>query len=137
MHVDETKDRVVIHDLEAEIAEIERHEPRALLLPDIDKKFSCIPPMLLEITTSREVKNLVLYQVPASLSVPQEHDAVRKAIIESRRRARTEQAVEHARTLKISCTADDNDHTMEEDHHSRVWQHDLDQETDHDAMEIE
>ena len=38
MPVDETKDRVVIHDLEAEIAEIEAAEPPTLFLPDIDRK---------------------------------------------------------------------------------------------------
>ncbi|KAL2270066.1 hypothetical protein VTJ83DRAFT_2250 [Remersonia thermophila] len=41
-------------------------------------------------------KELVLYSVPTSLSVPAEHDSVRKAIIEARARARERQKAELA-----------------------------------------
>ena len=95
MPVDETKDRIVIHDLEAEIAEIEAAEPKTMFLPDIDKKVSAIPQMLLQ-NQSGNTNNsqMVLYEVPSSLSVPKEKDAVRKAIIAARARAREEQARE-------------------------------------------
>ena len=93
MPVDETKDRIVIHDLEAEIAEIEAAEPRTMFLPDIDKKVSAIPQRLLQ-DQSGNTNNtqIVLYEIPSSISVPKEKDAVRKAIIASRARAREGQA---------------------------------------------
>ncbi len=93
MPVDETKDRIVIHDLEAEIAEIEAAEPKTMFLPDIDKKVSAIPQRLLQ-DQSGNTNNtqMVLYEVPSSISVPKEKDAVRKAIIAARARAREEQA---------------------------------------------
>jgi hypothetical protein len=95
MPVDETKDRIVIHDLAAEIAEIEAAEPKTLFLPDIDRKVSAIPQRLLQ-DQSGNTNNtqMVLYEVPSSISVPKEADAVRKAIIAARARARERQARE-------------------------------------------
>lgn len=95
MPVDETKDRIIIHDLEAEIAEIEAAEPKTMFLPDIDKKVSAIPQRLLQ-NQSGNTNNtqMILYEVPTSISVPKEKDAVRKAIIAARARAREEQARE-------------------------------------------
>ena len=94
MTVDETKERVVIHDLDSEIADIEADEPKQFLLPEIDKKFSAIPQMLLRNQSEAANTQLVLYQVPSSISVPQEQDSVRKAIIDARHRVIEKQAQE-------------------------------------------
>lgn len=95
MSVDETKDRIVIHDLEAEIAEIEAAEPKTMFLPDIDKKVSAIPQRLLQNQSGNtDNTQMILYEVPSSLSVPKEKDAVRRAIIAARARAREGQAHE-------------------------------------------
>jgi hypothetical protein len=95
MPIDETKDRIVIHDLAAEIAEIEAAEPKTMFLPDIDRKVSAIPQTLLQ-NQSGNTNNtqMILYEVPSSISVPKEADAVRKAIIAARARAREKQARE-------------------------------------------
>ncbi len=92
MQVDETKDRVYIHSLDDELADIESEEEKLVFLPDIEKKLGKIPKSVLlgegHPCTSNE---MVLYSVPSSLSVPEEQDNVRKAIIESRARAREKQ----------------------------------------------
>ena len=96
MSVDETKDKIVIHDLAAEIAAIEAAESRPMFLPDIDKKVSAIPPILLQNAGDKANTQLVLYQVPSSISIPEEKDAVRKAIIAARARAQEKETHEMA-----------------------------------------
>ncbi len=100
MPLDDTKDKVYIYDLESEIAQIEAEEPKGLLLPDIDRKISAIPQQLLQSHTSNANTQMVLYQVPSSISVPEEQDHVRKAIIATRARAREKQAREAEETQK-------------------------------------
>jgi hypothetical protein len=120
MPVDETKDRIVIHDLAAEIAEIEAAEPKTLFLPDIDRKVSAIPQRLLQ-NQSGNTNNtqMILYEVPSSISVPKEADAVRKAIIAARARARERQARELEKediAFAISDTDADTTSTKRETH---------------------
>ncbi|CAF9943104.1 MAG: hypothetical protein ALECFALPRED_010606 [Alectoria fallacina] len=95
MQLDDTKDKVYIHNLDDELADIESEEEKLVFLPDIEKKLGMmgkIPKSVLlgegHPSTGNE---MVLYSVPSSLSVPEEQDKVRKAIIESRARAREKQ----------------------------------------------
>lgn len=112
MPLDDTKDKVYIHDLESEIAQIEAEEPKGLFLPDIDRKISAIPQQLLQSQISNANTQMVLYQVPSSISVPEEQDHVRKAIIATRARAREKQAREAEETQKKNEEHfNDNDHT--------------------------
>ena len=117
MPVDETPDRIVIYDLDAEIAAIEEAEAHSaaaatVFLPEIDKKVSSIPQELLQNGSQSHLRGssagslapppalenvntntaLVLYRDPTSISVPEEEDAVRKAIIAARTRVREKQA---------------------------------------------
>ncbi|KAI4141886.1 MAG: hypothetical protein L6R39_005147 [Caloplaca ligustica] len=95
MQLDDTKDKVYIHDLAAEIADLESDEETPLFLPDVEKKLSKIPLSVLTGKSPPVTSNqLVLYNVPSSISVPEEQDGVRRAIIESRARARERQAHE-------------------------------------------
>ena len=97
MHVDDTKDKIYIHDLASEIAEIEASEPQAFFLPELDKKITAIPPSVLGGGNVAKANNqMVLYQVPSSLTVPEEEDNVRKAILETRARAREKHVQEAA-----------------------------------------
>lgn len=93
MQVEDTKDRVYIYDLDKELAEIESDENTPVFISDIEKRLTKIPKAVL---FSKEPANqnneLVLYSVPTSLSVPEEQDSVRRAIIEARARARAETA---------------------------------------------
>lgn len=95
MQLDDTKDKVYIHDLDAELADLESDEENPIYLPDIEKKLSKIPRSVLMGRNPPITNNqMVLYNVPSSLSVPQEQDNVRRVIIESRTRARERQAQE-------------------------------------------
>lgn len=91
MQVEDTKHRVYIYDLDQELAEIESDENTPVFIADIEKHLNKIPKAVLVPQEPMNQKNeLVLYSVPASLSVPEEQDSVRRAIIEARARARSE-----------------------------------------------
>lgn len=111
MTVDDTPNRVFITNLASEIAQIEADEAASkytVFLPDIDKKVSALPQHLLNNyheppslssvspTMPSPSTALVLYRDPTSITVPEEEDAVRKAIIAARQRAR-EKAAEDQR----------------------------------------
>ena len=92
MLVDDTKDRVYIHNLDDELSDIESEDEKLVFLPDIEKKLGKIPKsVLLGESHPSATNQMVLYNVPTSLSIPKEQDIVRKAIIESRARAREKQ----------------------------------------------
>jgi hypothetical protein len=88
MNLDDTKDRVFIHDLDEEIASLTPEEEKLIFLPDIDKELTRVPRSVLLGNEPEENNQLVLYKVPDSLSIPEEQDGVRKAMLESRERAR-------------------------------------------------
>nr|OQO19400.1 hypothetical protein B0A51_15171 [Rachicladosporium sp. CCFEE 5018] len=102
MSVDDTPNRVYVHDIDAELADVESHEPeeRLIFLPDIEKHFSRIPQQVLtglrDSADNHEAQQLVLYDVPKSLTKDEGHDSVRRAILEARQRAR-QKAAETAR----------------------------------------
>lgn len=93
MALDDTEDKIYIHNLDDELADTEPEGERLVFLPDIEKKLGRIPQSVLlgEGHPGAGGNEMVLYSVPASLSVPEEQDKVRKAIIESRARARERQ----------------------------------------------
>jgi hypothetical protein len=103
MEVEDTPHRVYIHDLAAELSDIESDEENPIFLADIEKHLSKIPQHILmgPEPKSNEHNQMVLYNVPTSLTVPEEQDNVRKAIVEARQRIRKKQAnplTEPART---------------------------------------
>lgn len=103
MHLDDTKHKVYIYDLDAELSDSESSDDGKLIfLPDIQKHLreTRIPPSVMANSEGELAgqKQLVLYSVPSSLSVPEEKDSVRKAIIEARARARTKAEEDHKRT---------------------------------------
>lgn len=102
MPVDDTADRVYIGDLEAEIAAIEAEEAQhqaELLLSQAGQEMSKIPAHLLRPQQHPDSlpsnMQMVLYRDPTSISIPEEEDAVRKAIIAARARAREKQKGQH------------------------------------------
>ncbi|KAI6874849.1 hypothetical protein KC338_g1015 [Hortaea werneckii] len=97
MAVDDTRDRVYIHNLDDELAEIETSdEERLIFLPDIEKKLSRLPSHVLTGQKHDKNQELVLYSVPQSLTPSEESDITRKTILEARQRAR-DKAAEEAR----------------------------------------
>lgn len=94
MQLDDTKNKVYIHNLDEQLAEIDNEE-RSVFIPDIEKKLGKIPQYLLTGDMRPTAQNqIILYGIPASISVPEEQDNVRKAIIESRARAREKQLLD-------------------------------------------
>ena len=94
MPIDDTPHRVYIHDLDAELANVsdaETNEERIVFLPDIERRLAKLPKHLLSQEKGKkdgeEAKSqeMVLYSVPRSISIPEEEDSVRKAILESRK----------------------------------------------------
>jgi uncharacterized protein DUF6649 len=96
MEVEDTKDRVFIHDLDEELADLESDDEHPIFIPDIEKHLVKIPASVLlgdDDRKKRDSMQLVLYNVPSSISVPKEKDSVRRAIIEARQRARDNQGL--------------------------------------------
>lgn len=99
MQLDDSKHKVYIYNLEDEFSSSdgETDDGKLLFLPDIERhlRVNRIPPQLLS-NPAEDLKGreLVLYNVPSSITVPEEQDSVRKAILESRARIREKQQKE-------------------------------------------
>lgn len=112
MQLDNTKHKVYIYDLDAELSSADESSEhgsrpgsptsghdRIIFLSDVDKHLRRprIPPVVLANSEGKLAGHdindmqIVLYSEPTSLTVPQEHDSVRKAILEARARARQKQ----------------------------------------------
>jgi len=102
MEVEETPNRVYIRDLSAELSDVESDEENPIFISDIEKHLSKIPQYILAPPEPQPTADnqIVLYNVPSSISVPEEHDSVRKAIVEARSRVREQQAL-HKRQPEV------------------------------------
>ncbi|KAK0729274.1 hypothetical protein B0T21DRAFT_385360 [Apiosordaria backusii] len=101
MQLDDSKYKVYIYNLDDELSssDNETDDGKLVFLPDIEKhlRSNRIPPNLLAAASSDAAnKQLVLYRVPSSITVPEEQDSVRKAIIEARQRIKEKQEAERA-----------------------------------------
>lgn len=104
MQLDNTKETIYIYNLDQELSDVESEEEKLVFLPDIEKKLAKIPQSVLTSQSQPVSSEMILYSVPASLSVPREQDKVRKAIIETRARARDKQ-VQDAKDLASQNTS--------------------------------
>lgn len=95
MDVEDTPHRVYIHSLDAELADIESDEDTPIFLADIEKHLAKIPTHLLRAPEPKPTQHnqVVLYNVPQSLTVERERDGVRMAIAEARQRLRERQGI--------------------------------------------
>lgn len=100
MQLDNSKHKVYIYDLDAELSSDESDgDSRLVFLPDIEKHLrqNRIPPSILANNDGELAgMQMVLYSEPTSLTVPKEQDSVRKAIIEARQRVREKQKEERS-----------------------------------------
>jgi hypothetical protein len=90
MALDDSKHKVYIYDLDAELAGESDSESKPIFIPDIEKHLNNLPKVMLmgdEVRETAKNMQLVVYNVPSSLSVPADRDGVRKAILESRAKA--------------------------------------------------
>lgn len=116
MALDDTKYKVYIRNLDDELTSSEDESPEAatdnliINLPDIQKHLrdNRIPPSVLRSGPPPAAldKQLVLYRVPSSLTIPEEQDSVRKAILEARARLRGER-VQEQQVEEVDMDADD------------------------------
>ncbi|CDM36178.1 hypothetical protein DTO013E5_8997 [Penicillium roqueforti] len=90
MILDDTKHTTYIHNLDQELMEAD--SPGLVFSPFAEKVLS-VPQSVLS-DSKPSGKELVLYTEPSSLTVPKEKDNVRKAILESRARARENKVTE-------------------------------------------
>jgi len=103
MQLDDSKYKVYIYNIDDELSSSDGEAAgsdgeeggRLVFLPDIERHLranrigpSIPPPVPPSPEGELAGMQLVLYGVPSSLSVPEEHDSVRKAIIEARARHR-------------------------------------------------
>lgn len=128
MMLDDTPHTTYIYDIDHELSELEAQERQISFLPDIEKTLNAIPKSILKEPRS-DNNELVLYRLPTSLTVPEEHDSVRKAIIEYRARSRIQQNgiershnsrsepihMEEERSTKTEIISRDLGHCMEVD----------------------
>ncbi|KAF3762200.1 hypothetical protein M406DRAFT_242662, partial [Cryphonectria parasitica EP155] len=100
MQLDDTKHKVYIYNLDDEISSDNESEPeqgRLVFLPDIEKHLRAnrIPvprPILPNKDGELAGMQLVLYSDgPSSITVPEDQDSVRKAVLEARARVRQKQ----------------------------------------------
>ncbi|KAK0384107.1 hypothetical protein NLU13_8196 [Sarocladium strictum] len=100
MQMDDSKHKVYIYNLDDELSDDDSDtaDPAKLVfLKNIEKHLNLnrIPRHIIEKPDPEEEDmQVVLYSDPKSLSVPEERDSVRKAIIEARRRTRERQRLE-------------------------------------------
>lgn len=105
MLLDDTKDTVFIHDIDRELAESDTQEDTISILPGVAGTLMSIPNTLIA-DTKPQSHELVLYREPKSLSIPEEQDNVRRAIAETRARAR-QARLDHPSTTESSAVKND------------------------------
>ncbi|CAI7637844.1 unnamed protein product [Penicillium glandicola] len=93
MILDDTKHTTYIHNLDQELMEPDS-PPAGLVFSPFVAKVLSVPQSVLS-DSKPSGKELVLYTEPSSLTVPKEKDNVRKAILESRARARENKVTEN------------------------------------------
>ncbi|KAJ6442979.1 acetyltransferase [Purpureocillium lavendulum] len=115
MQVDDSKHKVYIYNIDDELSsDSETDDGKLVFLPDIEKHLrqNRIPPHVLANSEGELAgMQMVLYSDPKSLSVPEDRDGVRKAIIESRRRVRELQRQEREGVSGATMTDDVNSGT--------------------------
>lgn len=105
MQLDDTRHKVYIYNLDDELSSSDGESSadeggRLMFLPDIQKHLmqNRIPPSVLANSEGELAgMQMVLYREPTSLSVPEEQDSVRRAIIEARHRLREKQGGEQCK----------------------------------------
>lgn len=97
MQLDDTRHKVYIYNIDDELSDSEASDDgRLAFLPDIEKHLRAnrIPPYILANDAGNLAgmnNQLVLYNLPSSLTIPEEDDSVRRIIEETKARARARQ----------------------------------------------
>lgn len=117
MQLDDTKHKVYVYNLDDELSSDNESEPgdregRLAFLPDIEKhlRLNRIPvprPIVPNKDGELAGMQIVLYSDgPSSITVPEEQDGVRKAVLEARARVRQKQAEARGETNATAVKSD-------------------------------
>ncbi|KAL5334940.1 hypothetical protein BJX70DRAFT_341512 [Aspergillus crustosus] len=88
MVLDDTKSRVYIYDLDRELTENKAVDCPLIILPGLEESLSMSKILVPLGKANRQCSEIVLYREPESLSISKENDQVRRALMETRERAR-------------------------------------------------
>lgn len=140
MQIDDSKHKVYIYNIDDELSsDSESDDGKLVFLPDIEKhlKANRIPPSILA-NDEGELAGMqvVLYSDPKSLTVPEEKDSVRKAIIESRHRVREQQRLQREGNWN-STTTDNETTTGYTTNGAGTFTHDHGDDHDPDVMDMD
>ncbi|PHH77465.1 hypothetical protein CDD80_584 [Ophiocordyceps camponoti-rufipedis] len=127
MQLDDDKHKVYIYNMDDDLSsDSEPDDGRLVFLPDIDRHLrqTRIPPAVLA-SPEGELAGMqvVLYNDPRSLTVPEERDGVRRAILDARQRLRDKQKRERDEGAEARATT--------------VYDMELEDSADVDAMDVD
>lgn len=112
MQLDDSKYKVYIYNLDDELSsEGEPDDAQLVVLPDLDEhlRSNRIPQGVLTKSSQESAgRELVLYRLPSSITVPEEQDGVRRAVLEARTRIRQRQEIEGSITSSAGSSAADD-----------------------------
>ncbi|PLB44676.1 hypothetical protein P170DRAFT_512843 [Aspergillus steynii IBT 23096] len=91
MLLDDQSHTLYVQDLDRELAEADLPGDSVVFLPGIEEKLASVPRLLL-VSNKESCKELIPYREPVSLLEPNKNSNVRRALIETRERARASQA---------------------------------------------
>lgn len=114
MLLDDTKHTVFIHDIDREILDDNTQRGVINFLPGVTETLMPIPKSFV-VNAEPQSKELVLYREPKSLSIPVKEDFVRRAIIETWERVRTDSGFFSASSSERICGTIPSDNEKSED----------------------
>lgn len=88
MLVDDQKHTIYIQNLDRELADIDLPQDSVAFLPGIEERLASVPRLMLADNRASNCGELVLYREPESLLEPNRNSYVRRALVETRERAR-------------------------------------------------
>jgi len=130
MILDDTEHVTYVHNLGRELEELESEERRITFLPDIEAKLTAIPKSVLGIPKPKS-REMVLYRLPSSLTISEDRDNVRRAILEYRERAQKRQVEDRKPSIADIEYADKDNLSLKYFNDSKACIH------NNDAMDID
>lgn len=134
MLLDDTKTTSYIHNLEQELADIDAEELRVAFLPGVSQTLAAVPRSVL-LEPQPQNNQLVLYREPTSLTVPRDHDTVRRAIMESKERIRAKQSCTRTQRAELVARMPDKNDAVSMGHANQHGAEEICD--DEDAMAID
>lgn len=101
MVIDDTKNTLYVHDLQHELAESDDSGCALTFLPGLESELSLTNIMVPK--DKRPCSEIILYREPESLSIPKGEDNVRRALLETRERARLSRQEPQSKMQRGEC----------------------------------